>query len=195
MGSGCVYTPRSFHYSFFYPKTCAPVALYCYSPSNGITVTAVSKTAWWGTGLTAEEESLGRERPTRENHGILGRVMLGGPRDRERMSDCPKETECWGAKKEVQGCQRYSEERNQRGFVTTWTSEVAQGDSHGYLLRLRLGQQTVWLVSFAEIMTQEEADFVQKTPIFSTNNFHQFTHAEEKYLSFKYSYTTVIPHD
>ena len=111
------------------------------------------------------------------------------------MSDGPRETECWGAKKEVQGCQRYSEERNQWDFVTTWTSEVTKGDSHGYLLRLRLGQQTVWLVSFAEIMTQEEADFVEKTPIFSTNNFHQFMHAEEKFLSFKYSYTTVIPND
>ena len=188
--------PDPFHYSSFHPKTCAPVALYCYSPSNEITMTAVSKIAWWGTALMAEEEILGREMPTRENHGILVKSDAGGPRERERerMSDYPRETECWGTKK-VQGCQRYSEERNQWNFVTTRTSEVAKGDSHGYLLRLRLGQQTVWLVSFAEIMTQEEAEFVEKTPIFSTNNFHQFMHAEEKYLSFKYSYTTVIPND
>ena len=148
-------------------------------------MTAVSKIAWWGTALMAEEEILGREMPTRENHGILVKSDAGGPRERERerMSDYPRETECWGTKK-VQGCQRYSEERNQWNFVTTRTSEVAKGDSHGYLLRLRLGQQTVWLVSF-----------VEKTPIFSTNNFHQFMHAEEKYLSFKYSYTTVIPND
>ena len=77
--------PDPFHYSSFYPKTCAPLALYCYSPSNEITITAVSKIAWWGTGLMAEEEILGREMPTRENHGILVRVMLGVPeRERER---------------------------------------------------------------------------------------------------------------
>lgn len=81
--------PDPFHYSSFYPKTCAPLALYCYSPSNEITVTAVSKIAWWGTGLMAEEEILGREMPTRENHGILVRVMLGVPeRERQREREC-----------------------------------------------------------------------------------------------------------
>lgn len=81
-------------------------------------MTAVSKRAWWGTGLTAEEESLGRERPTEKNHGILGRVVLGGSRDRERgCQTVPRETECWGAKKEVQGCQRYSEEKKLTGPV------------------------------------------------------------------------------
>lgn len=91
----------------------------------------------------AEEEILGSEMPKREYHGILVRVMLGNPkeRERERMSDCPRETECWGEKKEVQGCQRYSEERNEWDFVTTWMSEITKGDSYGYLLRLRLGQQ------------------------------------------------------
>ena len=47
-------------------------------------MTAVSKIAWWGTALMAEEEILGREMPTRENHGILVKSDAGGPRERER---------------------------------------------------------------------------------------------------------------
>lgn len=51
-------------------------------------MTAVSKIAWWGTALMAEEEILGREMPMRENHGILVKSDAGGPREREREREC-----------------------------------------------------------------------------------------------------------
>lgn len=52
-------------------------------------MTAVSKTAWWGTGLTAEEESLGRERPTGKLHTVSQEERCEEvPRDEENVRLC-----------------------------------------------------------------------------------------------------------
>lgn len=63
--------------------------------------------------------------------------------------------------------------------------------------RQTLSSET-WAPAWAEgLQTDTEdtqgADCQERVPIFSTNDFHQFVHTKEKYLSLKYSYTTVRP--